>query len=100
MSLRTANAAAVVRLCRYGVTRRKLLQRVLEESVFECPLKRAGFGVADPKSRTDFELHGAISFDIVPAALLERRAHRGQSERRRVAIAAEMPEHNSLDFCG
>ena len=57
-------------------------------------------GVADPKSGTDFELHGTISFDIVPAALLERRAHRGQSERRRVAIAAEMSEHNSLDFSG
>src|SRR5437667_8043904 len=65
------NAAAVVRLRRYGVTRRKPLQRVLEESVFESWLKRARLRLADPESGTDFELRRAISFDVVPAALLE-----------------------------
>jgi len=63
-------------------------------------LKRARFGVANPESGTDFELRRAKSFDIVPAALLERRAYGVQSERRRVAIAAEMSEHNSLDVSG
>jgi len=54
----------------------KLLRRVLEEGVFESRLKRARLGLADPESGTDFELRGAISFDIVSAALVERRAHR------------------------
>src|SRR6266576_1680252 len=52
-----------------------LLPRLLEEGVFESRLKRARLGLADPESGTDFELRGAISFDVVPAALLERRAH-------------------------
>jgi hypothetical protein len=51
------------------------LHRVLEESVSERWLKRAGLGVTDFKSGTDFELRGAICFDVIPAAPLERRAH-------------------------
>src|SRR3954453_21315504 len=74
------------------------LHHVLEEGVFECRLKRAGLGIADAKSGTDFELRCAISFNIVPAAFLERCAHRAYGERRRVAIAAEMPEHDALYF--
>ena len=60
----------------YGVKRSEPLQPVLEESVFERCLKCARLGLADSKSGTDFELRSAISFDIVPAALLEGRAHR------------------------
>jgi len=48
----------------------------LEESVFESGLKRAGLGLANPKSGTDFELRRAKGFDVIPAALVERCAHR------------------------
>ena len=73
------------------------LPGALEESVFERWLKRAGLGLADPKPGTDFKLRGAAGFHIVSASLVERCAQSIQSQRRRVAIAAEMPEHNALD---
>src|SRR4029077_1295455 len=70
------NAAAVVRLRRYGVSRRRPLQRLLEEPFCDSGLKRARLGLADSKSRTDFELRRTISFDVDSAALLERRPDR------------------------
>ena len=51
------------------------LHHVLEKSVFERGLKRARLGVADSKSGTDFELGGAMSFNIMSAAPLERPAY-------------------------
>ena len=76
------------------------LPRVLEKRVLESRLKRAGIAFADSKLRGDFELRGAMSFQIDLAAFCQRRAHRLQRECRRVAIAAEMSEHNALDFSG
>jgi len=80
--------------------RRNPLQRVLEESVFERCLKRAGLGLDDSKSGTDFELRRAINFHVSPAALLEGSAHRVYGQCGRVAIAAEMAKYDALDFPG
>src|SRR5258708_38942961 len=82
----------------YGATSRQPLQGVLEKRAFERRLKRAGVGVADSKSGTDFELGSTMYFHVHPAALCQRRAHCLQRQRGRVAIAAEMSEHDALDF--
>ena len=41
-----------------------------------------------------------MHFHFDPAALREQRADRARGELRRVAIAAEMTEHDALDFPG
>src|SRR4029434_5891936 len=58
------NAAAVFRLRRYAVTRRKLLQRVLEEGVFESRLKRTRLGLADPESGIGLDCGVPLGFDV------------------------------------
>ena len=63
-------------------------------------LKRAHECFADLKARTDFALIGAINFNFAPATFFEQRLHRAGGERGRVAIAAEMTEHDALDFPG
>ena len=73
------------------------LQRGMKKPVFESWLKSARRGVADSKSGTDFKLRCATDFHVHSPAFLECRAHGVQSERGRVAIAAEMPEHNAVD---
>ena len=40
----------------------------------------------------------AMNFHVYPAAFCRRRAHRLERQLRRVAIPAEMSEHNPLDF--
>ena len=70
----------------------------MEKRVFKCPLKRAGRRFTDSKLRTDLRLRRAMNFDIDLAAFRERRADRGASQLRRVAVAAEMSEHHALDF--
>src|SRR5204862_896010 len=72
--------------------------RRLEKCIFKRRLKRSRRRVAHSKARTYLRLHGAIKFDADLTALCERRADRAQSELRRIAIAAEMPEHDALDF--
>ena len=52
----------------YGATSRQPLQSVLEKRVLEGRLEGAGIGVADSKSGTDFELCGAMNFQIELAA--------------------------------
>jgi len=42
---------------------------VLEKCVLECWLKRAGFGFANSKSRSDFELSGAMDLHVHSAVL-------------------------------
>lgn len=39
-----------------------------------------------------------MDFHVDPAAFRERRVHGGQSKLGFVAIAAEMAEHDALDF--
>src|SRR5437016_5811393 len=65
---------------------------------FESRLKRVGLRLADPKSRTNFRLAGAMEFHVDVAAFCKRRTHSIQSELRRIAIAAEMSKHNPIDF--
>ena len=43
-------------------------------------------------------LRGAMHFDFAPAALRQHRADRARGQLRRVAIAAQMPEHDALEF--
>jgi hypothetical protein len=72
----------------------------LEKRILESWLKRAGIGLANLKSRSDFELCGAMNIQFDIAALCQFRADRFQSERGRVAITAEMSQHNALDSSG
>ena len=72
----------------------------LEKKLIERWLKRAHESFADLKARTYFALIGAINFNFAPATFLEQRLHRAGSEDGRVAIAAEMTEHDALDFSG
>jgi len=76
----------------------RLLHGVLEKRVLESRLKRAGIGFADSKSRTDLKLPGAMDFKIGLTAPCQRRAHCLQRQLGRVAIPAEMSEHNALNF--
>jgi len=99
MSLAVRNAAAVVRLRCYGVYTEKAVERVLEEA-FRSRLKRADSVRRSGIGNLISELRGAISFDIVLAALLERRTHPCLSERRRVAIAAENAQETRSIFPG
>src|SRR2546426_9029966 len=82
----------------YGATSRQPLRGALKKCALESRLKRAGLGFADSKSGTDFELGSTMDFHVHPAALCQRRAHRVQRQLGRVAIAAEMSEHDALDF--
>src|SRR6266498_2023523 len=54
----------------------KPLQGVLEKSVLERRLKWTGVGFANSKLRSDFELGGAMNFDIHSSALCQGRPHR------------------------
>ena len=76
------------------------LPRVLEKHVLEGRLKRVGVGVADSKSRSDFELRGTMDLHVDPAALCQGCVDCFQGQRGRVAIAAEMSQHNALDLAG
>ena len=70
----------------------------LKKRILEGRLKRAGLGFADSKLRTDFELIGAIHFQVGLAALRKQSPHCIQRQLRGVAIPTEMSEHNALDF--
>src|SRR5206468_6879652 len=76
------------------------LPRVLEKHVLESRLKRAGIAFADSKLRSDFELRGTMDLHVDPAALCQGCADCFQGQRGRVAIAAEMSQHNALDLAG
>jgi hypothetical protein len=77
---------------------RQPLQGVLEKGVLESWLKRARIGFTDSKLRSDFELRGAMDFQIDLAALRQRGAHCLERQPWRIAIPAEMSEHDALDF--
>src|SRR5437870_9524774 len=77
---------------------RQPLDGGLEKRAFESRLKWAGVRFADSKLGSDFELRGAMNFQIELAALCQRRAHCLQRQLGRVAIAAEVSEHHALDF--
>ena len=78
----------------------RALPRALKKRVLEGRLEGAGFRFADSKLGSDFELGGAMDFHVDLSGPRERRAHRLHSQVRRVAIPAEMSEHDSLDFPG
>src|SRR6476646_10078824 len=59
----------------------------LEKRVLESRLKRAGFSVADSKLRTDFELCGAMDFQIGPSVLRQRCPHSCERECGCIAVA-------------
>jgi hypothetical protein len=66
----------------------------------EGRLERAADCFSDPKPHADLRLPGAMHFHLAAAALCEHRANRACGEFRRVAIAAEMTEHDALEFPG
>ena len=65
--------------------------------MIERRLKRASLGFPDAEPETDLRLRGAMHFDLAPAALREHGPDRPGGQLRRIAIAAEMPEHDPLD---
>ena len=75
-------------------------RRRLEKNAIERRLKCAADRFADPKPDTDFRLSGAMHLHFIAAALRKHRADRARGEFRRVAIAAEMTEHDALEFPG
>src|SRR6266849_3497587 len=83
-----------------GGSHRQPLPRVLEKRVLEGRLKRVGVGVADSKSRSDFELRGTMDLHVDLAAPCQGCADCFQGQRGRVAITAEMSQHNALDLAG
>src|SRR5437879_2037053 len=78
----------------------KQLLRILEKRVLESRLKRAGIAFADSKSRSDFELRSAMDLHVDLAALFQACADCFQGQCGRVAITAEMSQHNALDLAG
>ena len=70
----------------------------LEKNIIKGWLKRAQKSFANLKSRTDCALVRAKNFNVAPLTFFEQDLHRAGSERGRIAIAAEMPEHDPLDF--
>ena len=70
-----------------------------EKCVLECGLKRPCARLADTKARTQLRLRCAINFDVDLARISPVASRTApEAERRRVAIAAEMSEHDALDF--
>src|SRR5712692_5531047 len=70
----------------------------LEKNMFEGGLKGAEECFADLKARTDLPLVRAINFNFVTAAFFEQCLDSATGEHGRVAVAAEMTEHDTLDF--
>src|SRR5437660_4142874 len=74
--------------------------RRLKKCVVKRRLKRARYRFANSKTRTEVRLRGTMNFQVDLAAFGKRRAHCVESEFRGIAIAAEMSEHDALDFAG
>ena len=72
----------------------------MEKNAVERRLERAADRFPDPKPDADFRLPGAMHLHFIAAALRQHRADRAGGEFRRVAIAAEMTEHDALEFSG
>lgn len=68
--------------------------------MLERRLKRAPVCFPDREARADCALRGAKYFDVLATEFLEFRAHRAGGELGRIAVAAEMPEHDAGDFAG
>src|SRR5437016_3626426 len=69
-----------------------------EKCVLESWLERAELSFANTKPRADLRLGCAKKFDLDLAGFVERVAHGLERERGRIAIAAEMAEHDTIDF--
>jgi hypothetical protein len=69
-----------------------------EKSVVEGRLKRAGHCLANSEAGTQFVLGRTKHLGVVFAQLLADLSHRPTGKIGRVAIAAEMTEHDTLDF--
>src|SRR5450755_2110680 len=72
----------------------------LEKNAVESRLERTADRFPDPKPDADFRLPRAMHLHFTAAALRKHRADRARREFRRVAIAAEMTEHDALEFPG
>src|SRR5436190_14518526 len=73
-------------------------RRRLEKDAVERRLKSASFCLPDGEPETDLGLRRAMDFDLTPAALSEHGPDRARGQLRRVAIAAQMAEHDPLQF--
>src|SRR5438093_4531146 len=69
-----------------------------EKCVLESWLERAGVSFANTKPRADLRLGCAKKFDLDLAGFAERVAHGLERESGCIAIAAEMAEHDTIDF--
>jgi hypothetical protein len=72
----------------------------LEKDAVEGRLERAARGLANDEPQTNCGLGRAMHFDLAPAPLGEHGPDRAGRQLRRIAIPAEMTEHDSLEFPG
>ena len=63
-------------------------------------MKGAADCFPDAEAETDFRLAGAMHFDFIAPLLRQHCANGAGRELRRIAIAAEMPEDDPLQFPG
>ena len=75
-------------------------RRRLEKNAVESRLERATSSLADAEPDADLGLPGAMHFHLAAAPLRQHRANRARGELRGIAIAAEMTEHDALEFPG
>src|ERR1700741_1695778 len=71
-----------------------------EKCILESGLKRAGLGFANGKPGTNRRLSRAKKFDVDLAGLAKRTPDCFERELGRVAVPAEMSEHDAIDFSG
>src|SRR5438132_8427858 len=69
-----------------------------EKCFLESWLERAELSFANTKPRADLRLGCAKKFDLDLAGFVERVAHGLERKSGRIAIAAEMAEHDTIDF--
>src|SRR4051794_26800169 len=71
-----------------------------EKHVFERRLKRSAARESDRETRADFALRCAEDFDLGSSGFFEFGPDSSGREIRRIAILAEMPQHDPGDLAG
>jgi hypothetical protein len=69
----------------------------LKKDAFESWLKGARPGFADLEAGTDLGLPRAINFGATLPALIQKRLNGARGQRRGIAVAAEVTEHNAFN---
>jgi hypothetical protein len=72
--------------------------RGLEENTLERRLERPPLRFADPETKADLRLGGAMHLDFAPAAEGEHGADRARRQLRGITIPAEMAKHHPFEF--